>query len=362
MIIFLRSTDCTPDSRVQKYTDYLESCKKNYKVVGWNRHNRVADNNKYTFYHKSAPHGNGTKNLFAMLGFNVFILRYLWQNKDNYQIIHACDFDTVMPAIVIKLLFGKKVIYDIFDWFVDSRNFHNNLLKKIILFFERVALKNADVTIICDEERITQLNYIPRTLWTLPNIPNFNSHILESKSNLNDKIVLSYVGVLSEDRNLQELLDAVSRNQQINLQIAGFGILEHKVKEYANKYENITFWGSVPYKDGLNIMNQSDIIVAFYEKRIKNNIYAAPNKYYESLFLGKPLLTTRGTLVGLKCEKYHTGFAIEEGEKSIAEFFSTIVSNKIVCEYGANAKRLWQTNFSTYVEHFMENNYLKYIS
>lgn len=59
-------------------------------------------------------------------------------------------------------------------------------------------------------------------------------------------------------------------------------------------------------------MARSDIIAALYEKVVLNNEYAAPNKYFEGLYLRKPILTTRGTLVGNHTEEFKTGFVIGE--------------------------------------------------
>ena len=363
MLVFLRSTDCHPDSRLQKYTDYMDHNNKSYHVVGWDRYLKVEDAERYTYYHRDAKHGQGVKNLLSMFFFNWFILRYLWKHRKEFNIIHACDFDTIMPAIIMKLLFRKRVIYDIFDWFVDSRNFNNKILKSIILSLEKFCLKRADVVVICDEERILQLNHVPKVLWVLPNIPHFNQSELqlESTTDGQESLVLSYVGVLSDDRGIDNLLEVVKTMPDIKLNIAGFGILEPKVKAYSEKYENIHFYGSVPYPVGLNIMNQSDIIVAFYEKKVKNNIYAAPNKYYESLFLQKPLLTTAGTAVGNKVEKYRTGFAIEEDINSLRTFLSDFSKNEFYFEMLSNAATLWSSQYVQYVDVFMHNYYLKFL-
>lgn len=363
MLVFLRSTDCHPDSRLQKYTDYMEHQNKSYHVVGWDRYLKVDDNDIYTYYHREAKHGQGVKNLLSMFFFNWFVFRYLWRHRNEYNIIHACDFDTIMPAVIMKLLFHKSVIYDIFDWFVDSRNFNNKILKSIILSLERFCLKRADVVIICDEERTAQLNHVPEVLWVLPNIPHFNQSELQLDSikENQEALALSYVGVLSDDRGIDNLLEVVKMMPNIKLSIAGFGVLESKVKEYSEKYENIHFYGSVPYPMGLKIMNQSDIIVAFYEKKIKNNIYAAPNKYYESLFLKKPLLTTAGTAVGNKVEKYRTGFAIEEDMNSLKTFLSDFSKNDAYFEMLDNASALWNKQYVKYVDAFMHDYYLKFI-
>ena len=109
-------------------------------------------------------------------------------------------------------------------------------------------------------------------------------------------------------------------------------------------------------------MRQADIIIATYEKKSVNNIYAAPNKYYEGLFLGKPILTTEGTIIADSTLYYQTGFVIGEELSDYESFFSDIKSLKEHClAYGKNAKQLWNNKYANYVENFMRGKYMKFI-
>lgn len=54
-----------------------------------------------------------------------------------------------------------------------------------------------------------------------------------------------------------------------------------------------------------------------------------PNKFYEALFLAKPIITTNGTLVGDKVESIKSGYVIDEGEKAFEDLLDRIISNGI---------------------------------
>lgn len=364
MIVFLRSLDCNPDPRVQKYCDYLEEEKIDYHILCWDRSEKLENDKLHTYFHKIAEYGTGLKNMFGILKFNRYLVRQLYRKRKSYKVIHACDFDTILPALLFKIFFGKIVIYDVFDWFVDSRHFNNKLLKNAILLIERFALWFSDATIICDEERKSQLNYIPKRLWILPNIPSFKSECLGEDLNQKKeggRIKLSYVGTMPADRGIDKLLKCVADNLSLELDIAGFGIMDKLVQEYSEKCSNIHFYGTVPYEKGIQIMQNSDIIVAIYEKLVLNNVYAAPNKYYEGLFLGKPILTTQGTLVGTHTEKNKTGFVIGENQKDIDDFFKRNDLVNLIKQYGRNAKKLWNEKYSNYVSIFMKQTYGPFI-
>ncbi len=362
MVIYLRSTDGNPDSRLQKYLKYLSASNIVFHVLCWDRFLKFDNNTQFTYFHKKAEYGSGMKNAFKLLLFNLFLIKQLYVKRNSYQVIHACDFDTILPAILFKLLFHKKVIYDIFDWFVDSREFHNKLIKSFILSFEKFSLKKADVTIICEEERKKQICWKPKELWVLPNIPHFEKSLPKNEISNSKPLILSYVGVLTRHRGLEKILEVVKNNPNLlYFKIAGFGELENQIKEYAGKYSNIEYYGSVPYEKGLSIMNNSDLILAIYETDIPNHIYAAPNKFYEGLYLGKPILTTKGTFVGEKTEKYKTGFAIGEPINEIKDFLNNITVFELK-ERGNNANSLWQDTYVNFVNYFMVNKYIPFVN
>lgn len=363
MIIFLRSTDAHPDSRLQKYTDYLTRQSLSFRVFCWDRNGKFKDTSEYTYYKRHANYGGGLKNSWGLIGFNLFLIKQLFRCRKSYQIIHACDFDTILPALLMKMFCRKIVVYDIFDWFVDSRNFHNAFLRWIILQLEKFALKRSEVTIICEEERKKQLCYQPIQLWVLPNIPNFSIPLVSTSNDfIHDKIRLSYVGVFASHRGLEKVIEIMREfSDLLELNIAGFGELEPIIVAADKELSNIHYYGSVPYEKGLEIMKESDLILALYEKTIPNHIYAAPNKYYEGLFLGKPILTTEGTYVGIKTENYKTGFAIGEKKDDLEAFFSIPKLGIQLKERGSNAAKLWIDKYRDFVNVFFETKYFPFL-
>jgi glycosyltransferase involved in cell wall biosynthesis len=138
------------------------------------------------------------------------------------------------------------------------------------------------------------------------------------------------------------------------------------IKQKSDTSSRIIYHGVVKYEDGIKIMQKSDFIIGMYYKQASNHVYAAPNKFFESLYLAKPLITTQGTLVGEKTNFYETGYAIEEGYIEIANFFTEFIQNKekSLRQYDlkiANAANLWNSKYAHYFEKRLVQDYINII-
>lgn len=330
-ILLIRSLDILTDSRVQRYERWFEKSKIPYKILGWDREAKQIKRDHTDYCEIQAGYNLGSSGIKYRIKWNIYVLRYLLRHRKVYDVIHACDFDTILPALCMKAL-GKWVVFDIFDWFSDEVKTGKKLIDQPINRLEKLATQLADLTIICEEERIKQMGITPKKYIVIPNIPNVNYDLSNEKAmNQNKKITVGYVGGFYPDRGLQELLEVVSQMPHVALKIAGFGRkeIEEEATQMSKDYPNITYYGKVEYSQAIEIMNDCDLLYAMYYKENRNNVYAAPNKFYESIFLGKPIVTTQGTLVGDKVIKHQTGYVIEEGKEPLRILLNGLDQEKI---------------------------------
>lgn len=357
-VILLRSIDMLPDPRVEKYVEYFQRARVSYRLVGWNRSQNPVEKQNTVYFHCPATFGAGMKNVLKLIRFNRFLVRTLKRQRDSYDVIHACDFDTVLAALYAKLRWKKRVIFDVFDWYSDSRPIPSKILRGCIHWLEKWALKHSDYVIICDSERVAQLPIrLPQQkLFVLPNIPSFKGTFVSGDSTVHGPIKTAYVGVFGEGRGIEDILKFYSSHPEYQLEIAGFGELGPVVERYAASTPNIIYHGKVDYSQSLEIMAQADMIWALYYKVNRNHLFAAPNKYYEGLFLGKPIVTTEGTSIGNKTVRYQTGFVIGETDKDIENLMSSVTKEQIE-QCGRNARQLWDNAYAHYVSNFMTDVY-----
>ena len=126
-----------------------------------------------------------------------------------------------------------------------------------------------------------------------------------------NKIKVCYVGILQDDRLLLEICDEIAKHKNLELHIGGFGKYEMQIADMSKKYSNIKFYGGMNYHDVLDLESDSDVLFATYNPKIPNHKYSAPNKVYEAMALGKPIIVCNNTGVDELVRTEKIGFCIE---------------------------------------------------
>ncbi len=369
MVLLIRCNSISKDPRVKKYLDYLDANNIEYQVIGWDRN---GENLKYKncifFKKKSGYNVGGLKAAWNRILWMWFCLKHISKIKPAF--IHGCDLDSAFPATIYKFLRNRKtkVLFDVFDWFSATLYNQPKIITSAFKRMESFTSKHSDHIIICEKERLEQIPYdVSSKVDILPNIPMINdekSFMYQDNSLIfhNDNLTLSYVGGLYNERFLDEILD-IAEQGHINLLIAGYGDsrLEAKCKQLS-ALQNIRYFGGVGYEKGLHISYNSDIVYAMYCKSNQNHIYAAPNKYYEAMLLGKPIITTKGTIVGDKVNANNIGYAIDENSKELLQLLKYLTNNKLEAnKKGDIARMLWTTKYVSYTKDFLSTTYQAYL-
>lgn len=340
----VRANQGHPDSRVEKEI-YSLSKENEVELLGWNRtknnkqieNKNVVINGKKFIYHLvciNAPQGAGLrKTLFPMLKFWMRITNYLKKYQYKYDVIHFCDFDTAALAFSVINHKKVKVVYDIFDYYADAHA-APKIMDQIIRYRENSIINKSDMVILCNEKRKKQIlpAYNNNTV-ILHNAPSTVTSLekLELKGEKgHEKKRLVYVGMLSDERYLREIADVVSKRSDVEWHVGGFGNLKPYFEKLSKKYNNIFFYGKLNYSQVLYLEKHCDIMTALYDPKIPNHRYAAPNKFYESLMLGKPLIMVKNTGMDQWIKKYHLGVVIDTKKESFCTGFNKALNE--LCE------------------------------
>ena len=115
----------------------------------------------------------------------------------------------------------------------------------------------------------------------------------------------------------------------------------------ASKHDNIFYYGRIPYAQTIALERECDVMCAIYDPSVPNHYYAAPNKFYEALSLGKPLLMAKHTGMASIVEEYGLGEVIDYNVESLEKALDRLIANQNrKTEIAEKATELYQNRYS----------------
>lgn len=362
-ICFIRSDKGYPDSRVEKEI-YALSKEHEVFLLGWNREKSGPDvipekhkihDKEFDFYliPEPAKYGGGMKRMLGpMRRFWQRTYSWLSDNQSKFDAVHVVNFDTAKPAYKAAKKFKKKIVYDIFDYYADSYN-APGIVKSCIRNLENNYIGKSDMTIICSDERSQQIKGSePKKLIVVENTPEDN--IVRDDFSLDpasdpDKPKVVYAGMLVFDRFLKETAEVMMSRNDIEWHVAGYGVLRPYIEECADTHENIFYYGKLPYDDILALEKKCSIMTALQDPSVANNMYSAPNKFYEALMLGKPLIMVRNGSIYKEIEDNGFGEIIDAGgdvKEAVSAALDRLLARRGEWEFmGSKARKLYEDKY-----------------
>lgn len=281
-----------------------------------------------------AKRGGGVRNIFQLVLYQIKLFKWLMCNKDKYDVIHSFDLDAGIPCYIICKIYNMRHIYHIADFYSDSRQMPK-LLRKVFRKIEMDIINKSQDVIICNEQRVEQIKghkrekieIIHNTPVLTQDLSNFINTYHKNEEERN-KLKICYVGALKESRFIKIALDTIKEFDTIEINIAGVGECEEYVKELSIKNENINYHGKLKYEDAIKLYLESDLMFAIYDPRVENHKFSAPNKIYEAMILGKPIIVAENTGMDEIVRKYDMGKVINYSQEDFREVLVNLNNEK----------------------------------
>lgn len=263
--------------------------------------------------------GSGIKNIFQLIKYQIIVFVWLVKNYKKFDIIHVFDLDSGIPVKIFSKFFKNEYVYHIADFYVDSRSGIPKPFISKVREIEYSLINSSFATVICTDARKQQIiGSKPTRLVVVHNTPVINQELVENlraKYRKNDSMLkLCYIGTISEDRFIKMIIELTKRNHFIELVIAGNGTLENYVRNEATYCNRITYLGKVSYDKSFELYAECDLMFAIYSNNRKNNVFSAPNKVYEAMILGKPIIVAEGSGVDDLVNKKNMGIVVKYDE------------------------------------------------
>lgn len=324
-------------------------------VLAWDRTAKLPKHEQRdgTMIHRlliQADFGQGLGNLPALLRWQWGLMKWLIRHRNEYDVLHACDFDTVIPCLLIKMLWQKLLVYDIFDFYAEHLRRTPVWIKSMIRAADHWAIDHADAVILVDESRRDQIKGTrPRHLSVIYNSPeDLSIEKQDFRPSPQGGLRLTYVGLLQHERGLFEILSVLEKHPEWSLEFAGFGGDEGAISARCRELPSVNWHGRISYEKAIGLTQQADVLFATYDPSIPNHKYSSPNKLFEAMMLGKPIIVARDTNMDSIVSRYDCGLIVTYGNESELEAALLQLANdpELRKRLGENARRAYETSYS----------------
>lgn len=349
-VLLVRSIPLQRDSRSSKMaTAYAE---RGWRVTPliWSRGETDEDPGAIVCTTKGG-YGDRFKGIAARLRWIAFLARAMVRHRGRYDIVHTVDLDTAIVAVPLSLLLRKFVVYDAFDSI--GAILGGGRIAAWLMAVERAFIKASTVAIFPDPNRLKQYGIVDQENVTI--ISNVPDDLPGADATTKDEWVVSdsaplrcvYVGTLEAQHRGLEYIAPLCRAlpKKVQFIVGGTGQLEPLFSKQNEEIKNLQYVGRLAYDDALSLMQSADILYGPYLLSAPAHRYAAPNKLYEHLMLGKPLITNIGIPPARVVEECQSGFLFDGSSDSLVALLRDV--DRETCRAaGKRARAGWNERYS----------------
>ncbi|NVJ60865.1 MAG: hypothetical protein HWE27_10770 [Gammaproteobacteria bacterium] len=247
--------------------------------------------------------------------------------EKNIQLVYVSGAKILIDKFRLLAKIRKKIpiVIEIPDLPLRRNNILSNILVKFI--FRKVVKYLSSGIVVTSEAFLHSLNYKSKALvfYNYPNKTVAQSllDVAATEREVSSPVIVFY-GAIRYLQQIELLLMYAKRNPSVRVKIFGGPIqqLENisEIESYRH-LSNIDINGPYNYEqDIINIMNDASVVYSVYDSKQVNVRLALPNKLYESVLSGKPLIVSDNTYLSNIVEKNRLGISVPSQVSNYDEF------------------------------------------
>lgn len=297
------------------------------------------------------------KRIFSFILYSIISSWYAFTLKADIAIASSGPITVGIPGLISKIFTKKKLVYEVRDLWpevpIEVGVIKNVFLKKVAYFFEKKLYENASLVVGLSpgirDHIISNFNH--KNVISVTNSANLN--LFGEKKYFDDNILNEndfygiYTGNIGEINNSFWLVDA-ARNlknkniDNIKIVLVGDGQLKPEIISIIKKEKliNLIHFDLMP-KERLvpYIQNANLSFVPLSPNPILDT--SSPNKFFESLAAGVPVIQTTKGWIKDYIEINNVGFNLEGNDsESLSELLIKLKNNpKILDEMKQNSRK-----------------------
>ncbi len=224
--------------------------------------------------------------------------------RERADVYNPRDAEPLLVTWLAARLCGAKLVYDSDELCLDrNKPITSKGWWRFAMFrYERFFCRRAEAIITTDLGRaeiiarrykiplpVVVLN-VPDTISEIEPDEQFRERALRGRSK-----VLIYQGVIIENRGIPEMIEAMRSIEDCSLAIVGYG---HRLEEYRSFLaasgldDRVTFFDAVPFERLMRYTAAADVGVIPLIASCLSYKYAAPNKLFEYMMVGLPVVVS----------------------------------------------------------------------
>lgn len=324
------------DSRVTNlYNSFIE---RGYKVevvsFDWLTKRFKTESGEISIYRLK----KGSLSIFYYLKFS-FVLSYRLLST-RAELIFAEDVYTLPFVVLFSKLKKVRICYDSREIFSQLAGLSKK--KNVQAFWswiEKTFIKNVDIIMTTGEldSAYIEKEYNLKETIVIRNLPLVQelSESFDFRKHFNigdDEKILLYQGVILRGRGLGIIIEILNRLTKCVLVILGDG-------EYREFYQSVVqekkldkkvfFFGKVKQDELLKYTSGADIGLALIENLSLSYYYALPNKIFEYIYCGLPVIASNLPQMKQIIENYNVGLIVnEKNHEDIILAITSLVQNE----------------------------------
>ncbi len=341
--------DCqeVKEGEEESYT-FTEKCVRVFKMVV-NKTLAFAKNNLRAFLKKHYR-------TLAIANFNAQLFHSF--KKTQFDIIHAHDLNTLPGGYWLARKTGAKLVYDSHELYLDRNRFakYSSFGRWLREKLEKFLCQKSDLVITVNDSiaQILADRYEISKPTIVMNIPvrKVLSDVSEKDRDLRSALniqaghkVILYSGAITFNRGLESLVKALAFISDCHLVMMGFGTDEYKsilnkVAEDAGCSDRFSFFGPVPSFEVTGYAASADIGVAPIENVCLSYYLCSPNKLFEYLLAGLPVVTSNFPELKRVVEQFQVGGYFDPSSpEQIASAVEMVLNDSTMSEKLVAAKQ-----------------------
>jgi glycosyltransferase involved in cell wall biosynthesis len=240
--------------------------------------------------------------------------------------VNCHSLSVLILGVFFKRLRHVKVIYDTHELETETQ-LTTGIRRPLAKLLERGLIRHVNATIVVNDSIAEwyQRKYQLANVHTVRNIPDTRMMDLSAPYDLRDRfdipaegILYIYNGILAEGRGIDILMKVFSQlGMTSHIVFMGFGPFEAWIKDCCQRYGNIHFHPAVKPNEIIAYTRTADIGVSLIEDVSLSYRYCLPNKVFEYILGGLPILVSDLPEMGRLVKRYECGWKVAADEKAL---------------------------------------------